>query len=88
MRLLREVEGFPGYRVGDDGSAVKLDGLELKPINVRMKSDGGRKKAYKRACVTFRRDGKRYDLRIATLVLTAFVSPRPLGMEACRGRCR
>ncbi len=75
MKQFREIGDFPGYYVADDGSAATLDGDRLKPIAVRMKSNG--RAGGRRAYVTLWRDGKRHDVRIATLILTAFVGPRP-----------
>jgi hypothetical protein len=70
------VVGFPGYRVGDDGSVWRSwhGGWRLVPSRRH-------KKGYRR--VTLHRDGKRYHPLVHRLVLEAFVGPCPKGMEVC-----
>lgn len=82
--VYKDIPGFPGYRVGADGSvwscwfvpggqqrAVMLDRWrELKPSGL-----------YK--LVTLSRDGKLFYRKVHILVLEAFVGPRPKGMLAC-----
>lgn len=83
----REVPGYPGYRLGADGS-----------IWSRWHQKGRRGKAFMsdawhrlmgsvgwhgylkiRLCA----NGRRRYVRIHTLILEVFVGPRPKGMEAC-----
>lgn len=84
----RDIEGFPGYRVGSDGTVWTCrkrasDGRriwwEMSDEWVLMKPQprGG----YPRAAL--RRDGKAYEKMVSHLVLEAFVGPRPEGMFAC-----
>jgi hypothetical protein len=81
----RDVPGFPGYRVGDDGSvwtrkikggndraAGKLGPWRLMRIHLV--------KGY--PCVNLDRNGKTYSRCVHRLVLSAFIGPRPEGMEA------
>lgn len=72
---VRDVPGFPGYLVSDDGtiySARHGAPRELKP----SLADG-------RWVVTLFRGGRGLKVRVHVAVLTAFVGPRPEGMVAC-----
>lgn len=89
--VYRPVPEFPGYRVGNIGGGVqtcrKRKSLgygrgtkwifteEWKTLSPRISKGRPR--------VTLHRDGKLYTRFIHTLVLTAFIGPRPEGMEAC-----
>src|SRR6266545_5079971 len=75
--------GYPGYRVGSDGSVWSCrphrswrDGRwrKLSPVQCG-------KKRYR--SVQFWVNGKKTNLLVHRLVLEAFVGPRPLGMECC-----
>lgn len=78
----RMVEGFPGYRVGDDGSVwgcrVRCSGrigsrwhrLKPRPVNGYQK-------------LSLMRDRRKFDRYVQVLVLTAFRGPAPDGMQAC-----
>lgn len=81
----REIEGFPGYRVGKDGSVwsrwrigrrATPDGewKKLKPFPDR--------KGYLRVEL-YRGDGGKVRRLVHHLVLEAFVGPCPEGMEGC-----
>lgn len=81
----RDVPGFPGYRVGDDGSVwsrlsrngkgpLKRDWQKLAPNNCCGYHIHG-----------LRRGGRSVSRRAHRLVLEAFVGPRPDGMECCHG---
>jgi hypothetical protein len=91
MTEYREIEGFPGYRVGDDGSvwsawhrttvgAVGCRGIgtEWKPLKARQTYKGYVKVALFRYVGGER---QRLDVFIHKLVLTAFIGPRPAGQE-------
>lgn len=79
----RDVPGFPGYRVGDDGSVWTCrDRWGLRPEWTQMCPEKGRKRYLS---VYFRRDGRRVRRMVHSLVLLAFVGPRPVGMDACHG---
>lgn len=79
----KPVAGFPGYRVGDDGTvwSCRLNGTggmtdkwhRLKPTKA--------KNGYLR--ITISADGKRRRMPLHRLVLLVFVGPCPGGMEGC-----
>ena len=79
-----EIPGFPGYRVGSDGSVwgCRKSGKgygktrEWKRLKVMIGSAGY-------PAVNIRRNGKSERIRVHILVLTSFVGPCPEGME-CR----
>jgi hypothetical protein len=72
-----EVIGFPGYRVSDDGVVSSSRGPTGAWLPLRPQGRRG----YPR--VGLWRDGKLHWRSVHTLVLTAFVGPRPDGQEAC-----
>ena len=73
----RDIPGFPGYRVGNDGSVWSC--LAHRGTWMQMK------KLLKLGYVNhwLRNDGKRSWQKAHRLVLLAFVGPCPEGMEAC-----
>ncbi len=73
----RDIPGFPGYRVGDDGSvwSCRVTGC-WKQLRLRPDKEG-------RPYLTLWRDGKTNGRRVCRLVLLAFVGPCPPGWEAC-----
>jgi hypothetical protein len=83
----REVPGFPGYQVGNDGSVwtCRRKGGSDRGADrftsawrlMRVHLHGG----YCR--VNLIRDGKNHSRAVHCLVLEAFVGPCPPGMEAC-----
>lgn len=80
----RLIEGFPGYRVGNDGTVWTCKNARWgfrKTWRKMRPSISGRGKGH--YSVTLCRDGKYYRRYVHALVLTAFVGPRPLGMEGC-----
>lgn len=84
---LREIPGFPGYFVGDDGSVWTS---KLKGGNDRTPGRRGplrRLKIYTNSegyCfVGLDVDGKNRRRPVHQLVLEAFVGPKPAGAEAC-----
>lgn len=74
----RDVVGFPGYRVGNDGSVwsrrtnMGVTKLYWRRMRTRVDEDG-----YLR--VSLRRGNKSHGCFVAHLVLEAFVGPRPEG---------
>ena len=69
--------GFPKYRVGDDSSIWSSHSghwQRLKPAQCRKT---------KRLIVSLCHGGKSRSSHVHTLVLLAFVGPRPEGAEAC-----
>jgi hypothetical protein len=78
----KDIPGFPGYRVGDDGSvwSCRVSGhwRRLSPTTDKSRSEG-RNYPY----LNIRRGGKPATFKVHHLVLLAFVGPRPKGAE-CR----
>lgn len=80
------VPGFPGYRVGDDGSVWSkkrrfwgdVEKWRRKTPTLRILNNGGRN--YE-VCLSVL--GKRYYRSVGSLVLSAFVGPRPAGLVCC-----
>ena len=76
----KDIDGFPGYCVGDDGSVwSRKCGRWRKLTPARSKSREGY------LFVGLRKEGKTHHRSIHALVLTAFVGPAPPGMECCHG---
>ena len=73
----RAVPGFPGYRVGDDGSVWAIGIVRRR--NLRMKFQMG-DNGY--LTVTLRRDGRQCRQAVHVLILTAFGGTRPEGKWA------
>lgn len=87
----RRIKGFPGYRVGDDGSVwSQLKVIALgRPLGfvsvlgkewIKLRHLIARK-GYRQ--VTLRRDGESFQRAVHRLVLEAFIGLRPAGKE-CR----
>lgn len=80
----RDVVGFPGYCVGDDGSVWSCWYRGPRPA---MTDTWGplAQSPYRRGYmkVTLRRGGKNHYPCVHRLVLEAFVGPCPPGMQAC-----
>lgn len=78
----RPVPEFPGYRGGSDGSVWSQrdfnGGTSSAWRELRQADD---KDGYK--CVTLYKNGRPKRLRVAAVILMAFVGPRPLGHVAC-----
>lgn len=88
----REIPGFPGYRVGDDGSVWSCwsnGGNEHTPrITSKWRElkgwvDKRRGQSTGYVKVGLKRNGRTVHCRVHRLVLEAFVGPCPDGME-CR----
>lgn len=82
----RPVSGFPGYRVGDDGSVwsciVPGYGKQLSEEWHRLAPcSAGRDGIHCK--VRLCRGGRAYHRYVHILVLEAFVGPRPDGLESC-----
>lgn len=81
----REIPGWPGYRVGDDGSVwsrMKL-GRPGGLGSVWRQRKPSKAKAYGHCYVVLSMDGVSATFLIHRLVLEAFVGPCPPGMECC-----
>lgn len=82
----REVPGFPGYRVGDDGSVWSCwRGPALTDSWKRLKPGVHRKRTSARSYLYLHlwRGGKRHTRLLHRIILECFVGPRPRGAE-CR----
>jgi hypothetical protein len=85
--VYRDVVGFPGYRVGDDGSVWTCKvkgGNDRTPGRVgpwRLLSVQRNRRGY--CFVNLDLNGRNYPRFIHRLVLEAFVGARPDGKEAC-----
>lgn len=81
-----EIAGFPGYEVSDEGrirSTIwrgkgfgQLPNAEPKVLSPWFDGHGYRK-------VSLRRDGRTHAPKVCSLVLEAFVGPRPPRSDAC-----
>jgi len=84
MPEYQNITGFPGYHVGSDGSVWTC-------LNNRWGPDGYwrpmkpqiSKRKHARFFVHLWKDGRKHARKIHTLVLTAFVGPRPKDQEGC-----
>lgn len=81
----RDIDGFPGYRVGSDGSvwSCRLVGGGRKGLGSQwrqMRLCAGNN-SYRVAGLC--RDGRKVTRYVHDLVLCAFVGPRPSGSQAC-----
>ncbi len=72
----RSVPGFPGYRVGEDGSVWSEKHGSWRLLGMEPGSRGYLK-------TTLCNGGKPKTFSVHTLVLMAFVGPKPKGMQAC-----
>ena len=78
----RDIEGFPDYQVGDDGSVWSTKLNHGSSAKRRLKGGltyGG----YRTVCL--RKDGETYTRSVHSLVAAAFISKCPEGQE-CRHR--
>lgn len=81
----RDIPGFPGYRIGNDGSLLSCRGIfgrAAKDGRWKRLSPGKNQHGYFAARLSAP-DGTRPMMFIHRLVLMAFVGPRPEGM-ICR----
>lgn len=94
----RDIPGYPGYRIGDDGSVWShwiQPGKKWRPDGWRNQGSGWRRlrplkcpldSAYSRKgymSVSLTHEDVRKTISVHRLVLMAFVGPCPSGMEAC-----
>jgi DNA-binding XRE family transcriptional regulator len=78
----RCVSGFPGYKVGSDGSVWGcLDNAGNLKTKFRRLKQTGQRNGYLR--ITLHRQGQRHFKLVHRLVLEVFVGACPPGMEAC-----
>lgn len=81
----RDVPGFPGYRVGDDGTVWSCWVVSCKPyMGSKWKVlNPGVNGKYGHKFVNLRREKKSHKRYLHRLVLEVFVGPCPEGMEGC-----
>jgi hypothetical protein len=81
--IYKEVDGFPGYKVGTDGSvwSCRMKDGSFKNSWHRLRTSKRRKQRYLTVC--FRTGPKNHGRYVHRLVLAAFVGPCPEGMESC-----
>src|SRR5262245_55877689 len=83
----REIEGYPGYRVGSDGSVwrrwVNCSKGRVQTNVWRRMKPGKHQKGYIYVNLVPPEGGSYKSFRVHRLVMEAFVGPRPEGME-CR----
>lgn len=82
----RDIPGFPGYRVGSDGTVwscrkMGKGNTDKVGTNWRLMKPGTLPKGYR--LVQLRKDSKYHHCYIHRLVLLAFIGPCPEGMEGC-----
>lgn len=80
----RPIAGFPGYRVGSDGSV--WSSRERGRGAGKTKAWSPMKICYSchgYATICMMADGKARSRRVARVVLEAFIGPCPTGMQAC-----
>lgn len=78
--------GFPGYRVGDDGSvwSCRPRNNKGKFLNQWVRLCPGRcRDGYYKVTLCTGARGKTKNVKLHKLILLAFVGPCPPGMEAC-----
>ena len=80
----RDVPGFPGYRVGSDGSVwgCRMGGSGFGKTRA-WRPVKGRKERGGYLIVNLFQNGKPHRKKIHRLILEVFVGPCPDGMEAC-----
>lgn len=86
--IYKEVNGYPRYRVGSDGTVWFRRGKshgyqwqEMRWRNTSQRTATGKRCGYRR--VSLCRYGIRKHFLVHHLVLLAFVGPRPEGTECC-----
>lgn len=79
----RDIEGFTGYRVGNDGTVwtCRIPGHGNRFGNWRLMALGDGHNHYRLVGLTVNK--RRITRYVHDLVLRAFMGPRPIGMQAC-----
>lgn len=83
MVVYKDIEGFPGYRAGDDGSI-----WSCRPRNGKGAFRGWRRlkpkvDSHGYIVVNLRNNGCTHSKLVHSLVCTAFIGQRPPGMHCC-----
>lgn len=73
----RDIEGFPGYKVGNDGSVWSCRGTEHHWRLLKMSPKSGY------PAVNLMCNGNGICRHVHRIVLETFIGPCPPGMEAC-----
>lgn len=82
----RQIDGFPGYRVGSDGtvwSRMRWGGREADVLCGDWRQLKLDQRKYGHQYVTLRNESVRARFQVHHLVLQAFIGPRPHGLEGC-----
>jgi hypothetical protein len=82
----RSIDGFPGYRVGDDGSVWSCwayNGHQPRRLGETWKRLVARASHDGYLSVGLYRSGRAHRRKVHLLVLEAFIGPRPPGLEGC-----
>lgn len=85
MVTYKTIEGYDGYRFGDDGSAWSCWRNNGKMSDDWHQLKGTPSTHYGHTIIEVLRDGRRVKRPLHRLILEAFVGPCPSGMEACHG---
>jgi len=80
----RDIKGYPGYRVGNDGSVWSRKNARWG-LGETWKRLGPRKESNWYPRVSLHHNRKVAAKYIHSVVLEAFIGPCPKGMEACHG---
>jgi hypothetical protein len=88
--MIKPIPEYPGYFADEDGNIWTNRprngvGEPTKELRQRKISVRSKKRKYKLMYVCLKVNGVMHKPSIAYLVLTAFVSPRPEGMQICHG---
>jgi hypothetical protein len=74
--IYRPIQGFPGYRIGDDATVWSCKRGRWKQRKLDRRKDG-------RHLVTLSRNGVKRAKLLSRLMAIAFIGPCPMGMECC-----
>ena len=77
----RDIQGFPGYRIGNDGSVLSCWNFRNGMRSTWKLRKSSFADGYEQ--VQMRVGGKAVTRKVARLVLKAFVGPCPQGMQCC-----
>lgn len=76
-----EIPGFPGYKVGSDGTVWSQWRGRKMGLEWRQKKTPPDVKGRPRVGIS--RGRKFFNFKVCTLILSSFVGPQPVGMECC-----
>lgn len=85
MTVFREIPGYVGYRIGDDGSVwTQREKIGMKwRIGEEWKLMKQCRDSHGYPLVSLMNDGKAFLFNVHTVVLISFVGPRPEGHDCC-----